>query len=452
MAQLFAADDKFPDVVAALKARGWQRLPFVGCPKFDLKWTNYAKIVWRRVTPAQVVNHLQHSVLFSQKDHFADLLYAHPGGQFLVDSCFPRTFDCSRPRDRILLQRWFVYSQVIAELKQSVHIGSTTQLGAALRQARAVLKDSKFFARWRVDEVDTEVDEWRTGSDVSVEGSRQEVEDILKQLERRDPQFHAVGGAGGNVWICKPSNLSQGRGIVLCSSLQELAEITSEGDRGNVVEGEKKKTSKWIVQKYIERPLLLQNGRKFDIRQWVLVSALEPKPTAFWFYRSYLRFCARRFELTRLQDQFTHLSNYSVQQHFVANETSDGDGGEKVDGFEPMWSSEQFRQTLRQEHRRDVWTDTILPQMQSTARLALDAVLPKLNVVGRGFEWLGFDFLVDEKHHVWLLEVNVSPDVSHSTSVTAELASKATVDALNVVLDPETSRTSDNGWLPFELN
>jgi D-alanine-D-alanine ligase-like ATP-grasp enzyme len=49
----------------------------------------------------------------------------------------------------------------------------------------------------------------------------------------------------------------------------------------------------------------------------------------------------------------------------------------------------------------------------------------------RGFEWLGFDFLVDENHRVWLLEVNVSPDVSHSTAVTAGLAPQATADALN---------------------
>ncbi|KAG6622274.1 putative tubulin-tyrosine ligase family [Phytophthora cinnamomi] len=478
MAQLFAADDKFPDVVAALQARGWRRLPFVGCPKFDLKWTNYAKIAWRRVTPAQVVNHLQHSVLFSQKDHFADLLYAHAsgqrdtGGQSQVDNCFPRTFDGSRPRDRILLRRWFVYSQAVAELKQSLCIGSTAQCGAALRLAKAVLSKDSFFERWREDEVGFEVLEWLEGSrgeEVSAECCSQEVKEVLSELERRDPQFNAVGIGRGDVWICKPSNLSQGRGITMCSSLEELEEILSEDEQREQEKSEarleRKAVNKWVVQKYIERPLLLQNGRKFDIRQWVLVTELEPKPIAFWFYKSYLRFCARRFQLSRLQDRFTHLSNYSVQQHFVPIETSDGieagrdkdaaDGNaqeEKMDMFEPMWSSEQFRDILRQNHGRDLWMEIILPQMQSTARLALGAILPKLKAVGRGFEWLGFDFLVDENNHVWLLEVNVSPDVSHSTNITAELASKATVDALNVVLDPEASRTSDNGWLPFELN
>ncbi|POM69121.1 Tubulin-tyrosine ligase family [Phytophthora palmivora] len=74
MTQLFATDDKFADVVVELERRGWRRLPFVGCPKFDLKWTNYTKIAWTRVKPQQIVNHLHHSILFSQKDQFTELL------------------------------------------------------------------------------------------------------------------------------------------------------------------------------------------------------------------------------------------------------------------------------------------------------------------------------------------------------------------------------------------
>ncbi|KAF4323776.1 hypothetical protein BBO99_00000973 [Phytophthora kernoviae] len=484
MALLFAADDKFGDVVEALEARGWRRLPYVGIPKFDLKWTNYSKVAWSRVTSKQFVNHFQHSILFSRKDLFTKLMYAQATqderGQTLMDGCFPRTFDLSQSGDQRLLKQWFLYTQAVTVLKNSMSgkpSVTEAQSRAALELAKTVTV-SNLFKRWRLETKDpvANTDTNLDGSELLTFASgsaavrldcnfRKEAGALLKHLEQHDPQFHAIDSAGSNVWICKPSNLSQGRGIELCSSLHELRELMSqtsdheEQENGAVAnEGQSSSSrTKWIVQKYIERPLLLQNGRKFDIRQWVLLTELEPEPIAYWFYRSYLRFCSRPFELTRLQDRFTHLSNYSIQQHFVPEDEDraafEATSATKQDAneFEPMWSSEQFRDTLRHQHGRDVWNDTILPQMQSTARIALHAVIPKLKAVGRGFEWLGFDFLVDDNHHVWLLEVNVSPDVSHSTNVTAEMVPKATVDTLNLVLDPEGSRSPDNGWLPFSL-
>jgi hypothetical protein len=54
---------------------------------------------------------------------------------------------------------------------------------------------------------------------------------------------------------------------------------------------------------------------------------------------------------------------------------------------------------------------------------------------GRGFEWLGLDVMVDEHLEPWLLEVNVSPDVSHSTSVTKPLVQAATSDLLSMLWD-----------------
>jgi hypothetical protein len=52
----------------------------------------------------------------------------------------------------------------------------------------------------------------------------------------------------------------------------------------------------------------------------------------------------------------------------------------------------------------------------------------------KSFEWLGLDLMVDDELRVWLLELNVSPDVSHSTAVTACMAPAATKGILDCEL------------------
>lgn len=72
--------------------------------------------------------------------------------------------------------------------------------------------------------------------------------------------------------------MSRGRGIRCFNNLYDIADYCLGRD------------CQFVVQKYIEHPLVIE-GRKFDIRQWVLIQDFNPPK--IWFYNEcYLRFCA----------------------------------------------------------------------------------------------------------------------------------------------------------------
>lgn len=77
-----------------------------------------------------------------------------------------------------------------------------------------------------------------------------------------------------NIWILKPDHSWAGRGIEVFDSSADIAShLDAVFAAGKVIDARKTVAadSSWVVQKYVERPLLL-NGRKFDIRINVLVS------------------------------------------------------------------------------------------------------------------------------------------------------------------------------------
>lgn len=55
-------------------------------------------------------------------------------------------------------------------------------------------------------------------------------------------------------------------------------------------------------------------NRKFDIRQWVLVT--DWNPLTVWMYAEpYIRFPASDFDLDTLTNRYSHLSNNSVAKY-----------------------------------------------------------------------------------------------------------------------------------------
>ena len=70
----------------------------------------------------------------------------------------------------------------------------------------------------------------------------------------------------------KPCHSSRGRGIKVKKSIDEIAKYAQE-IHDNQEKSQKDPTV--LIQRYIEKPLIV-HGRKFDIRQWFLVTSFDP--------------------------------------------------------------------------------------------------------------------------------------------------------------------------------
>lgn len=94
------------------------------------------------------------------------------------------------------------------------------------------------------------------------------------------------------MWIMKPGSMSRGRGIEVHTDLSDI--ISRMQVTTNI--------SIWIVQKYIERPLVILD-KKFDIRQWVLISSIEP--LTIWVWKTpYVRFTSQDYNPANAKNKF----------------------------------------------------------------------------------------------------------------------------------------------------
>ena len=142
-----------------------------------------------------------------------------------------------------------------------------------------------------------------------------------------------------NMWMLKPAGLSRGRGIQVFNSLNEIMGYTRH------------KEQQWVIQKYIENPLIIHD-RKFDIRQWVLVT--DWNPLTIWFYNEcYIRFSAKKYDPNVLGNKFIHLCNNSINKH---SKGKDYDHDDEI-GEGLMWDNEEFQEWLEGKFGYDIWAE-----------------------------------------------------------------------------------------------
>jgi len=117
---------------------------------------------------------------------------------------------------------------------------------------------------------------------------------------------------GPSTWIMKPVGKSQGTGIFLINKLSKLKKWSREGKNNNFNTSTIKES--YVISKYIDNPLLI-DGKKFDLRLYVLVTSFRPLK-AYLFKSGFCRFCTVKYNTSvgDIENLLIHLTNVSLQK------------------------------------------------------------------------------------------------------------------------------------------
>ena len=272
-----------------------------------------------------------------------------------------------------------------------------------------------------------------------------------EKMALRQQHFDS-SGRSRHTFIVKPDGGCQGKGIFLTKSFSALEEISSTH----------------VAQKYITNPLLIE-GKKFDLRIYVLITSCNPL-RIYLFRDGLVRLCTEDFVSpnagSNMDNRCMHLTNYSI------NKRSDNFDGDHIDVEGSSGSKRSIKwllSWLADEKGQDIvdamWNEvgqicvktiiSILPVLvrEYKATFGLDKnthprtqVPEEMGMRGkqvtgsRCFAILGVDVMIDSKLKPHLIEVNHLPSFATDSSLDGVIKSKVVYQALSTVKASSTDK------------
>ncbi|EOB09218.1 Putative tubulin polyglutamylase TTLL10, partial [Anas platyrhynchos] len=142
------------------------------------------------------------------------------------------------------------------------------------------------------------------------------------------------------IWICKPSCSNQGRGIFLLKNPAAANTLQAKlhGSEGDLPSKrvQCRAPQARIVQRYIHQPLLLE-GKKFDVRSYLLIACTAPY--VLFFAQGYVRLTCTNYDA--MSDDLTvHLTNqYMQKKNSLYSQLKD----------ETVWRMEHFNSYINEK-------------------------------------------------------------------------------------------------------
>ncbi|KAM3922906.1 inactive polyglycylase TTLL10 [Leptodactylus fuscus] len=248
----------------------------------------------------------------------------------------------------------------------------------------------------------------------------------------------------GQTWICKPTGLNQGRGIYLLKNEEQVNALRCQ--MLSIMEDPRKPPAKGpqarIVQRYIPNPLLLE-GKKFDIRSYLLIASSVPY---FVFFRhGYVRLTCNPYD-PKSDDLTGHLTNqYMQKKNPLYNELKE----------ETVWSMERFNTYVNENFAeskglpQDWALNSFTKRMQQIMIHCFLSVKSKLECRRGIFDLIGCDFLIDDDFKVWLLEMNCNPALHTNCEVLKDVIPSVVNETLDLALEIFNKNVKGHRLLPL---
>jgi tubulin monoglycylase TTLL3/8 len=164
-------------------------------------------------------------------------------------------------------------------------------------------------------------------------------------------------------------------------------------------------------------------------------------PLTIWFYEDcYVRFSCQAYDSNDL-DKFIHLTNNSISKH----KKVDPDSEEQKFFGENMWSSDRFAEYLKETSGRDIYFEKIKPKIRDIVLWTMSSSQDMIENRKNSMELYGLDIMVDTDYEAYLIEVNSSPSMEHSTEITATLVQEVSEDVIKVTIDNQNGRKKNLG-------
>ena len=206
-------------------------------------------------------------------------------------------------------------------------------------------------------------------------------------------------------WFLKPVNGGGGKGIKIFRTRNDYRALKrSFGECG---EGTTR-MKRFVIQQSVPNPLLIQ-GRRFDIRSYILIAS--SKPLVVLFRSGYVRRAMHSKEQAIKRN--APGSFYKTNTHVARNQPSYGDGSDH------MWTMEQLDKFLHESGKTDSpsWSkDRFTEKAESMARFIVNAARKKIKRVEGTFALLAMDIMVDDALELYLIEANTTPGMTSRTN------------------------------------